>query len=388
MRSRIPTFLRATCISRKAVTVAVLAMLLLSGIVSSRTVRAQVPAAPQMAQIPLQLTSGTQVDTYLTKAQFQGYVLLARHGRILLSKGYGMADATTKAPTTLQTRWPMFGVEGFMVAIAVLRLQEEGKLTVQDTLCTYVHGCPQAWRSLTIQEMLNGSSTIGIYNPFSVPGTIAATIALCKATPMLTAPQGVQSDSPCNRVLLSQVIAQVTHESFGTAMRQLVFGPAGMTNTGLVTGAPARSAHGYSAGMAAVPLEYGGYPLIYATAGNVQRLDGALLAGKLHSPQSVRALIAPQWKAAPTVPLWYADGSYVAKANLWFFASLNTSIPGRTHRVVAMSDGPDGAGFEIDNLFSPDDGTIEIELNNDTGLFSNDADNHFQDHVERLLWGA
>ena len=196
VRFRISTYLSATCLVRKAVTAAVLAMLLMPSLGAARSVHAQAPAAPALANIPLQLTSGAQVDAYLTKAQFNGYILLARHGRTLLSKGYGLADATRKAPNALQTKWPMFGVEGFMVAIAILKLQEEGKISVQDTLCTYVHGCPQAWRGLTIQAMLDGRSMIGVYNPFDEPGTIADTIATCEATPVLTAPQGVQGDSP------------------------------------------------------------------------------------------------------------------------------------------------------------------------------------------------
>jgi hypothetical protein len=55
---------------------------------------------------------------------------------------------------------------------------------------------------------------------------------------------------------------------------------------------------------------------------------------------------------------------------------------------VIMSAVPNAAGFEIDNLFSPDDGTVEIGLNNDTGYFTNDADNLYQDRLMQLLWSA
>jgi hypothetical protein len=97
---------------------------------------------------------------------------------------------------------------------------------------------------------------------------------------------------------------------------------------------------------------------------------------------------AKYWKVDPQIDYWYADGTYVAKEHLWFVKTTGANVVGNTHRLVIMSAGPDGAGFEIDNLFSPDDDTVEIGLNNDTGFFTNDADNLYQDRLMQLLWSA
>lgn len=366
----------------------VLIGLLLTSLGSVQGARAQAPATPSLAQAPVQLTSGVQVNDYLTKAQYHGYVLLVRHGKTILSKGFGPADDKNKVPNTAQTKWPMFGVEGFMIAIALLKLQEQGKVNVHDELCTYIKGCPQAWRGLTIATMLNGHSPIGIYDPFSDKGTIAGTIAQCKTIARWKY-TNFQDDSPCNRVLLSKVIEQVTHKQFGTVMRDLVFQPAGMSDTALVERAPLRSAKGYRQGYEAPPVQFGGYPLIYSTPADVQRLDVALLGGKILTQRSARALINPYTPDGydPTSGLWDAYGTMIFKANS-IFSVLGIASPTKTHRMLLQSSGPEWSGFMLDNAFSPDDGTIAIEMINDSGLFNTDADNTFLTEVTTLLYGV
>ncbi len=366
----------------------VLTGLLLTSLGSVQRARAQAPAAPSLTQMPVQLTSGAQVSDYLTKARYHGYVLLVRNGKTILSKGFGPADVQNKAPNTARTQWPMFGVEGFMIAIAMLKLQEQGRVNVHDELCTYIKGCPQAWRGLTIATMLNGHSPIGIYDPFADKGTIEGTIAQCKAV----APwkyTDFQDDSSCNRVLLSQVIEQVTHKQFGTAMRDLVFLPAGMSDTALVERAPLRSAKGYTQGYQAPPIQFGGYPLIYSTPADVERLDVALLGGKILTQRSVRALITPYTPDGydPTSGLWDAYGTMIFKENtILSVLGITSSI--KTNRILLQSSGPEWSGFMLDNAFSPDDGTIAIEMINDRGLFNNDADNTFDTYVATLLYSA
>jgi CubicO group peptidase (beta-lactamase class C family) len=374
---------------QRVLIICTVAVVLMANLASAQTAQVRAAATVASAGMPPQFRSGAQVDAYLTQAGFRGYILLVRHGKTILSKGYGMADTQLKLSNTAQTRWPMFGVEPFMVAMAILKLQEEGKLHLQDKLCMYVIGCPPAWQSIPIRTLLDGTSPIGNYDPFASPGNIDHTIAQCEAAPLLTTPPGVSEDSICNRVLLSRVIERAAHQPFGTTMQRLIFAPAGMTSTSVVHRAPPDSALGYRAGTLAPALHYDGYPLIYSTPGDVQRLDGALLAGKILSPQSVRALITPYRLDAPVpgLTIYNGYGCQVEKANLFFFPSANKSLPMKTNRVVFENGGFDWSGFMIDNFLSPDDGTIQIEVINDNSLFTNDADNSLMEHTAQLLWG-
>jgi CubicO group peptidase (beta-lactamase class C family) len=380
---------------QRALISATLATALVVNLASIRTTHVHAFSVEAPAKVT-QLASGTQVDAYLKRAHFHGYIFLMRHGRTILSKGYGMADARHRVPITARTRWPMFGIEDFMVAIAILKLQGEGKLQVQDRLCAHMAGCPGAWRSITLRGMLGGTSPIGQYDPFASSGNIQQTIAQCKAAPLLSASPGVSEESACNRVLLSRVIEGVSRQPFAAFMQQTIFHQAGMTRTSIAMSSPAQSARGYTSGSLAPPLHFGGYPLIYSTPGDIERLDRAVLAGKIISHASVRSLITPyRYDGDPAVSVFNGYGCQVLKADQFFFhdasggdasgSTGNSSL--KTNRAVFEGAGPDWSGFLTDSWFSPDDGTVAIWLNNDTEFFDNSADNRFLDSTAKLLWG-
>jgi CubicO group peptidase (beta-lactamase class C family) len=69
---------------------------------------------------------GYQIDQYLIdlaqEGAFSGAVLVARQSEVLLSKGYGMADAKNQIPNTPQTRFRIHWVTMQFTAMAVLML--------------------------------------------------------------------------------------------------------------------------------------------------------------------------------------------------------------------------------------------------------------------------
>jgi CubicO group peptidase (beta-lactamase class C family) len=106
---------------------------------------------------------GTGIAAYLTRARYNGYFYAERHGHVIVSKGFGMADAEDKIPNMLQTKWPAFAVSRFLQGVAIMRLQDEGKLSVQDRMCKYLAACPTAWRSMTIKELITNTSGMPAY---------------------------------------------------------------------------------------------------------------------------------------------------------------------------------------------------------------------------------
>jgi CubicO group peptidase (beta-lactamase class C family) len=82
----------------------------------------------------------TQVDNFLTNEvnahRFSGSVLVAQAGEILFSKGYSMADWTRQVPNTPHTKFRVASINKQFTAMAILILQEQGKLQVRDHLCT------------------------------------------------------------------------------------------------------------------------------------------------------------------------------------------------------------------------------------------------------------
>jgi len=105
-----------------------------------------------------------QVDSLLANMaahqQFSGSVLIAQHGQVLLSKGYSMADWDQGVPNTPHTRFYLGSTTKQFTAMAILILQQQGKLHVHDPLCSYLENCPAAWQPLTIHNLLTHTSGI------------------------------------------------------------------------------------------------------------------------------------------------------------------------------------------------------------------------------------
>jgi len=105
-----------------------------------------------------------EVDAYLTDLEqsqgFSGSVLIAREGSILINKGYGMADRDRQIPNTPQTRYRISQVSMPFTAMAIMQLQEESKLDVQETICKYIPDCPDYWQWITIHHLLTHTSGV------------------------------------------------------------------------------------------------------------------------------------------------------------------------------------------------------------------------------------
>jgi CubicO group peptidase (beta-lactamase class C family) len=116
----------------------------------------QIPPPPDM---PL-----AGIDAYLKaladKGYFSGSVLIAQQGRILIRKGYNLADREAHIPNAPQTRFRLASLTKQFTAMAILILQSQGKLTIQDRICAYILACPAHWRAITIHQLLTHTSSI------------------------------------------------------------------------------------------------------------------------------------------------------------------------------------------------------------------------------------
>jgi CubicO group peptidase (beta-lactamase class C family) len=115
----------------------------------------------------------SQIDGYVAdlteKGQFSGSILVGREGKVLISKGYGMANLEHNVPNTPHTKFRLASVTKQFTAMAILMLQQEGKLNVQDPICLYIYyDCPEAWQPITIHHLLTHTS--GIHEMFDTAG--------------------------------------------------------------------------------------------------------------------------------------------------------------------------------------------------------------------------
>ena len=242
--------------------------------------------------------------------RFSGAILVARDGKVLVSKGYGMADIENEVPNTPETKFRLGSLTKQFTAAAVLLLQERGKLSVQDSVCKYVAPCPEAWRPVTVHHLL--SHTGGVPNFTNSdqfpdyeklkrdPTTVEALINRFRDRPLDFKPGEDWRYSNSGYVLLGHVVERASGKTYESFLRENIFVPLGMTNTGYdrADQIVKRRARGYASGPdgsvvnasyldMSIPFAAGG---LYSTVGDLYLWDQALYGEKLLKKASLDAM--------------------------------------------------------------------------------------------------
>lgn len=170
----------------------------------------------------------------IERSHFSGSILIARDGKVLVSKGYGMANVEHEVPNSARTKFRVGSLTKQFTAMAILMLQEEGKLNVQDSLCKYLPQCPATWQPLTIHHLLTHTSGIQDvdYTQARAPSaSVTNTLGRLKDKPLEFTAGKIFRYSSTNYILLGHVIERASGESYKSFLRKRVFAPLGMKDT-------------------------------------------------------------------------------------------------------------------------------------------------------------
>ena len=249
------------------------------------------------------------VNALVKQNRFSGAILLARDGKILLGKGYGMANLEDETPNTPQTKFRLGSITKQFTAAAILKLQEQGKLSVQDTICKHVENCPAAWQTVTVHHLLTHTS--GIPNMTSFPEfrkvkffrtTPLEAIAMFKDKPLEFAPGEKFRYSNSGYLLLGYVVERASGKTYAEYLRENIFQPLGMKNTDLDVNSAIlkHRAAGYTQGpQGIINAEYIDMTIpyaagaLYSTVEDMYLWDRALYTEKLISKKSLEAMNTP-----------------------------------------------------------------------------------------------
>ncbi|MDF4203807.1 serine hydrolase [Maribacter sp. SA7] len=92
-------------------------------------------------------TQAEQIDElleeYLSFDKFNGSALIAKDGKVILKKGYGMANMEWDIPNSPNTKHRLGSVTKQFTAMLILQLAEEGKLDLQAPITTYLPNYPK-----------------------------------------------------------------------------------------------------------------------------------------------------------------------------------------------------------------------------------------------------
>ena len=241
---------------------------------------------------------------------FSGSVLVSRGGETLFARGYGQASIELGVPNTPQTKFRIGSITKQFTAMAIVILAEQGKLKLDDPIGKYVDDAPKTWEKVTLHHLLTHTSGIFSYTSdpkyfetASRPVTVSGLIARFRDRP-LDFPPG-EKFSYCNSgyILLGAVIEKVSGMSYESFLKQAIFEPLGLKNTGYdhtETILPNRAAGYERVGEGLKNAEYlhMSQPFsagaLYSTVEDLARWDRALLEGKLISKESYARMFTPE----------------------------------------------------------------------------------------------
>ncbi len=236
--------------------------------------------------------------------RFMGGVLVARGDEVLFRQVYGVADADTGQPLTLSSKLRLASISKQFTAVAILKLQDEGKLSVDDPVCRWIQPCPAAWAPLRVHHLL--SHTSGIPDLMQRPGwgvrrTTPATMAELTED---SATYGL-SFIPGERLrynnagfnLAADIVERASGRAFGDYLKTAFFDPLDMADTGLGDAPDLVAGHAnFASGLTPQRLAnvsiIPGAGALYSTLDDMLVWSRALHGGRLLSAESYAALLA------------------------------------------------------------------------------------------------
>jgi CubicO group peptidase (beta-lactamase class C family) len=168
------------------------------------------------------------------RREFNGSVLIARRGRILLRKGYGWSDHAARVRNRPTTRFRISSLTNTFTAVSIVQLVARDKLRLETSICAYLPRCPRAWQALSVSELLEGRSGIPSIRPLP-PRTRAldAWINWLRARPLLFTPGTARDRSEARQLLAVHLLEQASGQSWIEYLERNIFDPIGMRSTGL-----------------------------------------------------------------------------------------------------------------------------------------------------------
>jgi CubicO group peptidase (beta-lactamase class C family) len=180
---------------------------------------------------------GADLDSFLARLSREGYsgaVLVAMKGKIVLEKGYGLADRQRNIRNTATTYFNVASVSKVFTAAAILQLEEKGKLSTTDPISKYLGEFPKEKSGATIHHLLTHTSGLVVKGAALDYSSRESFIRSVKATPMASKPGEKYQYLNAGYSLLAAIVENVSGFTFEDYLHRYIFKPAGMKSTGYV----------------------------------------------------------------------------------------------------------------------------------------------------------
>ena len=278
-------------------------------------------------------------DSALLRTGFNGQFLLAKGGNIILEKYNGFTQVNKGDSITAHTPFHIASTTKTLTAGAILKLWEQGQLSLDDTLTRYFPGFP--YQGITIKMLLNQRSGLPGYNRFEKKPDWDFEIIvtnqdvldyLINYQPKCDhAPDRAFQYSNTNFALLALIIEKVTGKFYGDYLKEIFFIPLQMNDTYVYTHADSAKAlpsfnwRNQKEAYTFLDDIYGDKN-VYSTVRDLLKWDQALYYNKLFKPETLAAAFTPYSNEKPGINNYglgwrmkiFPDGKKIVFHNGWW----------------------------------------------------------------------
>jgi CubicO group peptidase (beta-lactamase class C family) len=327
---------------------------------------AAVPVLSSRTGAVLAETLTEEIDAYirpfLEGNNFPGTILVARGDAELAHRAYGMANYELQVRNTTRTRFHLASLSKMFTAAAVLMLEEQGKLSTEDTVAKFFPDYPNGDK-IRLEHLL--THTAGVPNvDFSecegrMHYSTEQLVAKFRGRPLDFDPGSRTRYSNSNYNLLAYVIERVSGQSYGNFLKANIFDRLGMKNSlhdgdasALIADRASGTVPEGFSGMKNAPwVEWSsktGSGSLVSTADDLARFVRAELGGTLLKPAS----LAKVMQKHPGFPYGWAQDELFGRK--------------------VMMVGGRSPGFVTAVQYYPEDGTTIVVLTNSYSSMAQD----------------
>ena len=294
-------------------------------------------------------------------------IAIVEHGKLVYTHAYGMArlatDSAPALPATPDMRYSIGSISKQFSAAAILMLQQEGKLSLDDPVGRYIPGLTRG-NEVTIREILSHTSGYQdfwpedyVMTPMLKPTTAQQILDAWAKKPLDFDPGTQWQYSNTNYVIAGRIVEVVSGEPYWDFLTQHIFRPLGMNSVWNsdqhpLTRADATGYYRHALGpLRPAPEEGAGWMFaageLAMTAHDLAIWDESLLAQSLLSSESYKGMFTE-------IKLKNGEGTHY---------SLGVDVHDRNGHLSIEHSG-EVSGFVSENEVFIDDGAAVAVLTN------------------------
>ncbi|MBC2319253.1 serine hydrolase domain-containing protein [Listeria booriae] len=286
-----------------------------------------------------------KIEATLKANQFNGTAYIVKDNQVILNQGFGIANKTIGKMTDDKSLYIIGSMQKAVVATAIMQLQEKGLLNVEDPINKYFPDFPNG-KNIKIKNFLGHTSGINGRKKGNQPITSEQILRDIEAGGIYRQP-GKWDYRDDNYAVMGRLIEVLTNQTLTNYLKQHIFTPARMTQTGIGDGFFTNPKEAVSYKLSNGMLiknpylqdnsQLFGAGNMYMPPKDIYLFDKALTSGKLISQASLTRMLQP---GAGDYGFGFYDRNtfYISRGVIYNYETINSFSSDHKDAVILFSN--------------------------------------------------